>query len=176
HPDQDGPPARRNNPQSGSAPTHRPHNSFGHSRRAGDKTAAPGSGGCPREWPDTTPRYWKTWRPRQTQRRETGACGVGPPVRDNISRAFSTWHNYPRSSNKRGIGPESTPRHAKHEKQSVNLVLTVVEITAPVFLLGLIGFVWVKLGLDYPMQFVTRMAMTLGVPCLIFVSLMQTDI
>ena len=89
---------------------------------------------------------------------------------------FSAWQNNPHPSNTRENGVESTPAHAKHEKQSVNLVLTVVEITAPVFLLGLIGFVWVKLGLDYPMQFVTRMAMTLGVPCLIFVALMQTEI
>jgi malate permease and related proteins len=56
------------------------------------------------------------------------------------------------------------------------LLLKVVEVVAPVFLLGAIGFVWVKLGLEYRMQFVTRLAMTLGVPCLIFVSLMQTEI
>jgi len=58
----------------------------------------------------------------------------------------------------------------------VNLVLTVLEITAPVFLLAAVGFTWVKLGFEYRVQFVTRLAMTLSVPCLIFVSLMQTDI
>ena len=33
------------------------------------------------------------------------------------------------------------------EKQSVNLISTVLEITAPVFALACIGFVWVRLGL-----------------------------
>lgn len=56
------------------------------------------------------------------------------------------------------------------------LVATVAEVTVPVFLLALIGYVWVRMGLDYPIKFVTRVAVTLGVPCLIFVSLMQTDI
>ncbi len=58
----------------------------------------------------------------------------------------------------------------------MNLLLTVFEIAAPVFLLSAIGFVWVKLGFEYRMQFVTRFATTLAVPSLIFVALMQTDI
>ncbi len=58
----------------------------------------------------------------------------------------------------------------------MNLALTVVEIVAPVFLLAGIGFTWVKLGFEYRNQFVTRMAMNLAMPCLIFVSLMQTSI
>ncbi len=58
----------------------------------------------------------------------------------------------------------------------MNLALTVLEIVAPVFLLAGIGFVWVKLGFEYRIQFVTQMAMTLAVPCLIFVSLMNTQI
>ena len=58
----------------------------------------------------------------------------------------------------------------------MNLALTVLNITAPVFLLAGVGFVWVKLGFDYRVEFVTRMAMTLAVPCLIFVALMQTKI
>jgi predicted permease len=56
------------------------------------------------------------------------------------------------------------------------LVLTVLEIVAPVFLLAGIGFLWVKLGFEYRIQFVTQMAMTLSVPCLIFTALMATDI
>ena len=56
------------------------------------------------------------------------------------------------------------------------IFLSVLEIVAPVFFLSLIGFVWVKTGLDYNVQFVTRLSMTLAVPCLIFVSLMKTDI
>lgn len=61
-------------------------------------------------------------------------------------------------------------------KQSVNLALTVLEISAPVFLLAAVGFIWVKFGFEYRMQFVTRLSMTLAVPCLVFVSLMQTEI
>ena len=56
------------------------------------------------------------------------------------------------------------------------LFLTVLEIVTPVFLLGAIGFVWVKLGFEYKVQFVTRLTMTLAVPCLIFTSLMRTEI
>ncbi|MBR9765552.1 MAG: AEC family transporter [Rhodobacteraceae bacterium] len=58
----------------------------------------------------------------------------------------------------------------------MNLVLTVLEITAPVFLLAAIGFAWVRMGFDYQIDFVTRMAMTLSVPCLIFTALMRTEI
>ncbi len=58
----------------------------------------------------------------------------------------------------------------------MNLILTVLEIVAPVFLLASIGFVWVKLGIEYRIRFVTQLAMTLSVPCLIFVSLMRTEI
>jgi predicted permease len=52
----------------------------------------------------------------------------------------------------------------------------VLEIVAPVFLLAGIGLVWVKAGFEYRVQFVTRLAMTLSVPCLIFTALMQTQI
>ncbi|SDE59129.1 AEC family transporter [Limimaricola pyoseonensis] len=58
----------------------------------------------------------------------------------------------------------------------MNLALTVLEITAPVFLLGLIGYVWVRLGFAYDIPFVTRLTMTVSIPCLIFVALMQTEI
>ncbi|KUJ79033.1 AEC family transporter [Ruegeria profundi] len=58
----------------------------------------------------------------------------------------------------------------------MNLLPTVFEIVAPVFLLAGIGFAWVKLGFEYRLQFVTRFAMTLAVPSLIFVALMKTDI
>jgi hypothetical protein len=59
---------------------------------------------------------------------------------------------------------------------NVNLALTVLEIVAPVFILGAVGFAWIKLGFEYRLQFVTQLAMTLSVPCLIFTALMQTDI
>ncbi len=58
----------------------------------------------------------------------------------------------------------------------MNLLLTVLQIVAPVFLLALIGFIWVKRGNEYRVAFVTQLAMTLSVPCLIFVALMKADI
>lgn len=67
-------------------------------------------------------------------------------------------------------------RNPKLRKQSVNLALTVLNITAPVFILAAIGFGWVKLGFEYRVEFVTRLTMTLSVPCLIFVALMTADI
>lgn len=58
----------------------------------------------------------------------------------------------------------------------MNLALTVLEITAPVFALAAIGYVWVRMGHEYNVEFVTRLAMTLSVPCLIFTSLMKTNV
>jgi len=58
----------------------------------------------------------------------------------------------------------------------VNLALTVLNITAPVFLLAAIGFAWVRMGFEYRVEFVSRLAMTLSVPCLIFVALMKAEI
>lgn len=43
-------------------------------------------------------------------------------------------------------------------------------------MLAAIGFAWVKAGFDYPVRFVTQLAMTLSVPCLIFTALMKTEI
>nr|WP_244867949.1 AEC family transporter [Vannielia litorea] len=70
----------------------------------------------------------------------------------------------------------SINRPGKTGKQCVNLVLTVAQIVAPVFILAAIGFAWVKLGQDYPMRFITRLVMTLAIPCLIFGALMKTEI
>ena len=58
----------------------------------------------------------------------------------------------------------------------MNLALTVLEVTAPVFVLAGIGFLWVRAGFEYRVEFVTRLAMTLSVPCLIFTALMKTQI
>lgn len=58
----------------------------------------------------------------------------------------------------------------------MNLALTVLEIVAPVFLLAGIGFGWVRLGFEYRLEFVTRLAMTLAVPSLVFLALMQMQI
>jgi len=64
----------------------------------------------------------------------------------------------------------------ERQKQTVTLFLTVLEIVAPVFLLAALGFGWVRMGFDYPVEFITRLGMTLAVPCLIFTALMKTEI
>ncbi len=56
------------------------------------------------------------------------------------------------------------------------LFLTVLEIVAPIFVLVAIGFFWVRLKHDYPVEFVTALGMKLAVPCLIFSALEQTDL
>ncbi|WP_380055700.1 AEC family transporter [Falsihalocynthiibacter sp. SS001] len=58
----------------------------------------------------------------------------------------------------------------------MDIVLTVIEIVAPVFILASIGYFWVFFGFEYRVQFVTGLAMTLSVPALIFVALMETEI
>lgn len=62
------------------------------------------------------------------------------------------------------------------DQSTVDLFLKVLEIVTPVIALALIGYTWVKLGFEYRVQFVTRLSMTLAVPCLIFTALMQTQI
>ena len=56
------------------------------------------------------------------------------------------------------------------------IFFTVLEVVIPVFLLAAIGYFWVKLGFEYRVEFVTRLAMTLAVPALVFTSLTQNTI
>lgn len=58
----------------------------------------------------------------------------------------------------------------------MNLVLTVLQIVAPVGVLAAVGFAWVRMGFEYRLEFVTRLGMTLAVPCLIFTALMESRI
>jgi len=58
----------------------------------------------------------------------------------------------------------------------VEAALTVLQIVTPVFLLAAIGFVWVKAGFAYDIQFVTRLAMSLAVPALVFSALTRTEV
>ena len=58
----------------------------------------------------------------------------------------------------------------------LNIFFTVLEIVTPVFLLAALGYFWVKLGFEYRVEFVTRLAMTLAVPALVFTSLTQNTI
>ncbi len=56
------------------------------------------------------------------------------------------------------------------------LALKLAEIVAPVMALAAIGFAWMRAGLDYDIRFVTRLAMSVSVPCLIFMALARTTI
>lgn len=58
----------------------------------------------------------------------------------------------------------------------MDLILTVAQVAAPVAALALMGFVWVRMGFDYPLDFVTRMSMSLAVPCLMFTGLMKSTV
>lgn len=55
-------------------------------------------------------------------------------------------------------------------------MLTVAGITAPVGALALVGWLWVRAGFEYRLEFVTRLSMTLAVPCLIFTALMKSSV
>ncbi len=59
---------------------------------------------------------------------------------------------------------------------SLIIFFTVLEVVTPVFLLAAIGYSWVKLGFEYRVEFVTRLAMTLAIPALVFTSLTQNTI
>ena len=56
------------------------------------------------------------------------------------------------------------------------LFLTVLKIISPIFLLGSIGFIWGKAKLEYPIHFVTNLTMNISLPCLIFTSLMNSNV
>jgi predicted permease len=58
----------------------------------------------------------------------------------------------------------------------MDLLAALFAIIAPVFALAAIGFLWVRTGLDYDTAFVTRLAMTVSIPCLIFMALYRTDV
>ena len=56
------------------------------------------------------------------------------------------------------------------------LFLTVLKIISPIFLLGSIGFIWEKTKVEYPTHFVTNLTMNISLPCLIFTSLMNSNV
>ena len=56
------------------------------------------------------------------------------------------------------------------------LLLQVLQIVSPVFLLAAVGYGWVRIGWNYDVEFVTRLSMTLSIPCLIFMALIRSDV
>ncbi len=58
----------------------------------------------------------------------------------------------------------------------MELLQHVTSAVAPVFLLALIGYVWTRGGWAYDVAFVTRLSMTISIPCLIFMALVRSDV
>ncbi|MEL7462535.1 MAG: AEC family transporter [Pseudomonadota bacterium] len=56
------------------------------------------------------------------------------------------------------------------------MILQILEITAPVFILGAIGYGWARSGVPYDIPFVTRLAMMWAIPALIFSTLVRAEI
>ena len=56
------------------------------------------------------------------------------------------------------------------------MILQVLEITAPVFFLAMIGYVWKRTGHHFDIPFVSRMSMQIAVPALIFSVLSRIEI
>lgn len=56
------------------------------------------------------------------------------------------------------------------------LLLQVAQSVAPVFLIAGIGYAWIRAGWTFDVAFVTRLSMTLSVPCLIFMALIRSDV
>ena len=52
----------------------------------------------------------------------------------------------------------------------------IAAIVIPVFVMASIGYIWVRLGIDYDIKFVTRLTLEIGTPCLIFSTLVKTEI
>ncbi|MEM7507579.1 MAG: AEC family transporter [Pseudomonadota bacterium] len=56
------------------------------------------------------------------------------------------------------------------------MLLQVLQITAPVFLLGFLGFCWARLRVEYDIAFVSRLVLNISLPCLIFATLVSADL
>jgi predicted permease len=56
------------------------------------------------------------------------------------------------------------------------MFLQILQITAPVFLLTLAGYVWARLNFRFDLEFITRLAITFAMPCLIFSVLVKVEI
>lgn len=46
-------------------------------------------------------------------------------------------------------------------------------VISPVFFIAFVGYIWVKKGYDFPAEFVTRINMNIGAPCLVFAGIMN---
>ena len=58
----------------------------------------------------------------------------------------------------------------------MSLIFQILEILTPIFFLVSIGYFWIILGYDFPLEFITRLIMNIAAPCLVFFSLSNSDI
>lgn len=56
------------------------------------------------------------------------------------------------------------------------MIAEIAAIVIPVFALALVGFTWVRRGIPFETKFVTRLTLEIGTPCLIFSTLLKTEI
>ncbi|MEM7239554.1 MAG: AEC family transporter, partial [Pseudomonadota bacterium] len=56
------------------------------------------------------------------------------------------------------------------------MLLQIIDITAPVFILGFVGFIWAKSGVAYEIGFVSRLVLNISLPCLILSTLISAEI
>ena len=56
------------------------------------------------------------------------------------------------------------------------LFLLVIQSTAPAFLIAAVGYAWVRRDWAFDVEFVTRLSLTLSVPCLIFMALVRSHV
>ena len=52
----------------------------------------------------------------------------------------------------------------------------LIAITAPVMICAAIGYTWARLGRPYNTEMVTHLVSSIGVPCLVFSTLVKVDI
>ena len=75
----------------------------------------------------------------------------------------------------RHLGFDMTGPEGRDAGQGMALFLIIFNVVAPVFLIAGSGYLWVKRGVEYPTEFVTRLATNIAIPCLVFDSLVNTN-
>ncbi len=55
------------------------------------------------------------------------------------------------------------------------MLLELFNVISPVLFIALIGYIWAKAGNDFPTDFITRLNMNFGAPCLVFVGILNLD-
>lgn len=56
------------------------------------------------------------------------------------------------------------------------MINELIAVIAPTFICAALGYGWARKGLDYPVEFVTRLVMNIGAPCLILSSFSKVGV